>query len=107
MRADTFHLEQRRVIYRGLVELGGMLDDELADHLEMAELLHRDVLEHVANAGVGDMERLHPVLQGRGQFPGGTAELLQQELAEARVRCADIDRHDGLFVMDEHRGNPS
>jgi hypothetical protein len=39
-----------------------MLRDQLADHLEMAKFLHRDVLQHVANTGILDVEGLHPVL---------------------------------------------
>ena len=52
-------------MYGGLVEFAGVLRDQLSNHLKMTELLDRDVLQHVADAGVLDVERLHPILQGR------------------------------------------
>ena len=76
-----------------------MLGDQFADHLEMAELLHRDVLQHVADARVLDVERLHPVLQRRRQLARGAAELFEEECAETRVRRADVDRMDQLFSV--------
>ena len=63
-----------------------MLGDQFADHLKMAEFLDRDVLKHVADAGVLDVERLHPVLQRGGKLARGSAELLEQICAEAGVR---------------------
>ena len=86
MRAATFELEQRRIVDGGLVDLAGVRGDQLADHLEVAELLDRDVLEHVANAGILNVEGLDPVLQCRGQFAGGTPELLQGG------RCRNVHR---------------
>ncbi len=44
-------------MYEGLVEFAGVLRDQLSNHLKVAELLDRDVLEHVPDAGVLDMER--------------------------------------------------
>ena len=70
--------------------------DELSNHLKVAELLDRDVLQHVADAGVLDVERLHPILQGRRKFTRSSAELLQEICAEASVRGAYIDRLDVL-----------
>jgi hypothetical protein len=43
----------------------GVLRDQLSHHFKVAKLLDRDVLKHVADAGVLDVERLHPILQGR------------------------------------------
>ena len=76
-----------------------MLRDELSDHLEMAELLHRDVLQHVANAGILDVKGLHPVLQRRGELAGRATELLQQECTEARIGLADLDRLDQFLAV--------
>ena len=82
-----------------LISLAGMLRDQFADHFEVAEFLDRDVLKHVADAGVLDVERLHPILQGRGQFAGRAAELLQEIRAEARIGRPDIDGLDKLFAV--------
>ena len=86
-------------MYGGLVEFAGVLRDQLSDHLKMAELLDRDVLQHVADAGVLDVERLHPILQGRRKFAGGSAELLQKIRAEASIRGANIDGLDKFFSV--------
>ena len=77
MRATALDLEQRRGVNIGLIHLAGVLGNKLADHLKMAELLHRDVLQHIADAGILDMEGLHPILERRGQFTSCTAELLK------------------------------
>jgi hypothetical protein len=37
------------------------------------------------------VEGLHPILERRGQFASGTAELLEQEGSEAGVGLADLD----------------
>jgi hypothetical protein len=76
-----------------------VLRNELSDHLKMAELLHRDVLQHVANACILDVEGLHPVLQCRSELACRAAELLQQEGAKARIRLANLDRLDQFLVM--------
>ena len=88
MRTAAFEIEQRGVVNIGLVDFARMLRDQLADHFEMAEFLDGDVLKHVANAGVLDVEGLHPVLQRGGKFARRSAELLEEERAEARVRFA-------------------
>ena len=62
----------------------------------MAKLLDRDALKHVADARVLDVERLHPILQGRLKFAGGSAELLQEIRAEASIRGPYIDRLEVL-----------
>ena len=92
--ATAFEPEQRRIIDGRLIDLAGVLRDKLSDHLEMAELLHRDILQHIANACVLYVERLDPILQRRRQLTGCAAELLQQKCAEAGVRLADLDRLD-------------
>ena len=58
-------------MYGGLVEFAGVLRDQLSNHLKVAELLDRDVLQHVADAGILDMEGLHPILQCRGELASG------------------------------------
>ena len=76
-----------------------MLRDQFTNHLEMAEFLHRDVLQHIADAGILDVEGLHPVLQCRSELACRAAELLQQEGAKARIRLANLDRLDQFLVM--------
>ena len=60
MGAAAFQPEQRCIVDRRLVNLAGVLRDKLSHHLKMAELLNRDVLQHVANARILNMEGLHP-----------------------------------------------
>jgi hypothetical protein len=43
-----------------------VLGDQLAHHFKMTELFDRYVLKHVADSRVLDVERLNPILQGRG-----------------------------------------
>ena len=76
-----------------------MLRDQLSNHLKVAELLDRDVLQHVADAGVLDVERLHPILQGSRKFASSSAELLQEICAEASVRGAYNDGLHELFAV--------
>ena len=86
-------------MYGGLVEFAGVLRDQLSNHLKVAKLLDCDVLQHVADAGVLDVERLHPILQGRRKFAGGSAELLQEIRAKASIRGAYIDRLYKFFAV--------
>ena len=78
VRAATLDLEQRSVVNGRLVKLFGMLRNQFADHFEMAEFLDRDILEHVTDASILDVERLHPILQGGSQFAGGPSKLLKK-----------------------------
>ena len=68
-----------------------MLGNKLADHLKMAELLHRDVLQHIADAGILDVEGLHPILERCGQFAGCAPELLKQQGSETSIGLTDLD----------------
>ena len=102
MRAAALHFEQRRVIDTGLIDLARVLSNQLTDHLQMAEFFHRNVLQHIADAGILDMEGLHPILQRSGELAGRAAKLLQQESAEACIWLADLDRLDQFFLMEEH-----
>jgi hypothetical protein len=65
----------------------------------MAKLLHRYVLQHVADASVLNVERLDPVLQRRRQLAGCATELLQQKCAEACIRLADLDRLNEFLAV--------
>src|SRR6185437_6270572 len=87
---------------RCLVNLAGMLRDQLSNHLKMAELLHRDVLQHVANTRVLDVEGLHPVLQCRSQLAGRTSKLLQEKGSKTRIWFANLDGLDQLLRSEEH-----
>ena len=75
----------------GLVKLAGMLRDQLAHHFEMTEFLDRDVLKHIPNAGILDMERLDPILERRGQFACRPSKLLEEVRAKAGVWGPDIN----------------
>jgi hypothetical protein len=68
-----------------------VLGNKLTYHLKMAELLHRDVLEHIADAGILDVEGLHPILERRGQFASCTPELLKQKGSETSIGLSDLD----------------
>jgi len=57
----------------------------------MAELLHRDVLQHIADAGVLDVEGLHPILERCGKFASCPAELLKQKGSETSIGLTDLD----------------
>ena len=76
-----------------------MLRNQLANHFEMAEFLDRDILEHVADASILDVERLYPILQGRCQFTRGPSKLLKKVGAKASVGDANIDGLNKLFAM--------
>jgi hypothetical protein len=67
----------------------------------MTELFHRDVLQHIANAGVLDMERLDPVLERSGKLSGRAAELFKKILSEAGIRLADAYRVQKFFGVKE------
>ncbi len=56
VRSAALDLEQWGIVYRGFLELTGMLCDQLANHLKVAELLNRNVLKHIADAGILDVE---------------------------------------------------
>jgi hypothetical protein len=76
MRPPTLKLEERRIMHCCLINLAGVLRDQLAHHLKVAELLDGDVLQHVADRGVLDVERLNPILERCRLLSGRTAELL-------------------------------
>ena len=86
-------------MYGGLVEFAGVLRDQLSHHLKVAELLDRDVLKHVTDAGVLDVETIAPNIAGPPSVAGGSAELLQEIRAEASIRGPYIDRLDKFFAM--------
>jgi hypothetical protein len=85
--AAPLEFEQWSVPDRGFVEFAGVLGDQLADHFRMAEFLDRDVLEHVADASVLDMERLHPIAT-----PPSVRLWLLQIAREGRCRSGRPER---------------
>ena len=58
-----------------------------ADHFEMAQLLGADVHQQVLARGVLAVESLDRILHGRRQLAVRAAELLQEHVAERRVRA--------------------
>ena len=83
-----------------------MLGNKFADHFQMAEFLDRDVLKHVADAGVLDVKRLNPILQRRGEFARSPSELLEKICPEAGVRPAHVNRLNELFAVKKHKKRP-
>ena len=79
-----------------------MLLDHSPDHLEMAELLESDVMQHVADRLVLDMEGLGPIGQRSAELAGSAAELLQQHLAKPRIGALDLDVVHQLFAVEKH-----
>jgi len=79
-----------------------VLLDHASDHLEMAELLDGDILQHVADRRLLDVERLRPIGERRRQFAGGAAELLEQQLPERDAWILDLDVQHQLFAMKKH-----
>src|SRR5689334_24434109 len=63
VRPTALDLENWCLRCRFLIDLAGMLSDQFADHFEVAKLLDRDVLQHIADRSIFDVEGLHPVLQ--------------------------------------------
>ena len=61
MRAAAFQFEDRCIISRRLIDLAGMLRNELSHHFQVAELFEGDILQHVANRRILHVEGLHPV----------------------------------------------
>jgi len=79
-----------------------MLLDHPANHLEMAEFLERDVVQHVADRSILDMEGLGPVSQCGAEFAGRAAKLLQQHLAKTWIGTLDFDVVHQFLAMEEH-----
>src|SRR5260370_34311605 len=92
VRPDAAHREERALV-GGVpsVALFGMLLDHPSDHLEMAELLERDVVQHVADRRVLDMEGLRPVGQRGAELASSAAELLHHPPADTRLGALDLD----------------
>ena len=71
-----------------------------ADDLEVAQLLGADVHQQVFALRVLAIESLDRILHRRSELAVGAAELLEQHVAEARVRLVDPDGvHELLDVM--------
>ena len=93
MRPGSAYGEERAfvgVFLRGLCRVLRVLLDQHRVHFEMGELLGADILQHVADAGVGGVKRLRPICQGRCEFARRAAELLEQLLREHRVRVLNV-----------------
>ena len=71
-----------------------------ADDFEMAQFLGADVHQEIFAVRIFAIEALNGILHGGRQFAVGAAELLQQHVAETRVRLVDADGvHELLDVM--------
>jgi len=73
-----------------------------ADDLKMAQLFCADVHQHVFPFGVVTIEALNRILHGSGEFAVGAAKLLQQHVAESRIRCTDLYGVHQLLNMVIH-----
>ena len=73
---------------------------QTADDLQVAQLLGPDVHEKIFSRGVFAVEPLDRILHRRGELAVGATELLQQHVAEARVRLVHADGvHELLYVV--------
>ena len=73
---------------------------EGADDFEVAELLRADVHEKVFALRIFAVEPLDRVLHRGGKLAVGAAELLEQHVAELRIRRIDANRvHQFLDVV--------
>ena len=73
---------------------------ERADDLQMAELLGADVHQQVFACRILAVETLDRILHGGGKLAVGSAELLQQHIAELRIGLVDPDGvHELLDVV--------
>ena len=75
--------------------------DERADDFEVGEFFGADVEEEIAAGEVVDaVPALDGVLHGGGEFAVGSAELLEEHVAETDVGCANVDGvHEFLDVV--------
>ena len=76
--------------------------DDRADHLKVAEFLGRDVEQHVLAPGIVLGQPLREVAHRGGEFPVGSAELLEQQRCQRRVRFPDAHRVLQPLVVNEH-----
>jgi hypothetical protein len=72
------------------------------DHLEVTQFLGADIHQKVLAGRVLAIESLDRVLHGGGELAIGAAELLQEHVAEFRVRLVDADRVHELFDVVIH-----
>ena len=99
MRAAALQLEDGRLINGGLIDLAGVLGDELPNHLQVPELLDGDVLEHVANSSVLDVETIAPSIGTPRLIRRWHRQTAPEGTDRNRVGCSDTNRLDKLFVM--------
>ena len=72
------------------------------DNFQMAQFLGADIHQQVFAGRVVAIEALNGILHGGGQFAVGAAELLQQHVAEARIRFVDPHRVHQFFDVVIH-----
>ena len=103
MRPHAAHCKQRAAISAvpGIAFLGVLLDHS-PDHLEMAELFESNVMQHVADGLVLDVEGLGPIGQRGAELAGSAAELLQQHLPKTRIGALNFDVVHQLFAVEKH-----
>ena len=58
VRAAALQAKQRRVVDRCLIDFARVLRNEFANHLQMAEFLYRNVLQHITDASILDVKGL-------------------------------------------------
>ena len=78
---------------------------EGADDFQMTEFLGADVHQQILAIRIFAIEALDRVLHGGGKFAVGAAELLEQHVAEARIRlrrrgpCTSISSRDDTWKL--------
>ena len=75
---------------------------ERADDLQVAQLLGADVHQQVFALRVVAIEPLDRILHGGGELAVGAAELLEQHVAEPRIRRVDANRVHQLLDVVVH-----
>jgi hypothetical protein len=76
--------------------------DDRADDLEMAQLLRRNVEQHILAAGIAFGKSLGEIPHSRRQLALRSAELFQHQARQLGIRLADADGIHQLLVVHEH-----
>ena len=80
-----------------------MKSGERTDDFQVAQFLGADVHQQVLALHVVAVQALNRILHRRGEFAVGAAKLLQQHVAERRVRFVDPNRIHQLLHVVVHR----
>src|SRR5882724_7726096 len=87
--------------------LGALVEhcNDGSDDFEVAQLLRRNINQHVPSAGIVLSEELREVAACRCQFALRAAELLEHEIGQSRIAFINSDRVLQAFVVTEHQSS--